>query len=562
MATARENRARKAESRSWHKGDLMAVAAILAGYALALALMPIQHNFSYVDDWVFFRAAERIVDGQGFVPPDFGQMSLVSHAYWGALFGSLLGMNLTVVTAATMVMGLVACLSFYAILRLLGFTPGLSGLGVALMAFNPFFVTLSYSFMTEITFVAFMLLSCLFYLLGIRERGPGIRDQGSGIRDRSSFVLRPSSFVMLGLGGLFAALAFLTRQFGLALPVAVLVWLLLARKASWGRAAAIMGLPVAAVVGYYALVGGGGSTFSDSQSRNEIMGLFSSLDAWTHRLKSLSFALPMIGLAAPLFLKVRWWVPAGLMAVVAGGVVAIQGNRRDESVALSAHVAEPFDIGQPFRLEFTPFWWVAAAITVWAVFRLAEQAWPGLRTLIGGRRRIEPVEFFYLAGIFLLAGTFLARMEIYVRYLLPVIPFVIIAGLKQLEGRSVRQLTPTLAVLVITGAVAIALHLDDYSFLKTRWQAGHDLVAQGVPYTQINNGFTWDSYYLYDRALREVGSRDLETLGAETLPEKIIDPVYVIGVNQPEGYTTVRTYNYFSLLDGMTNREIYVMRRN
>ncbi|MGA7732352.1 MAG: glycosyltransferase family 39 protein [Chloroflexia bacterium] len=559
------------------RGDLMAVAAILAGYALALALMPIQHNFSYVDDWVFFRAAERIVDGQGFVPPDFGQMSLVSHAYWGALFGSLLGMNLTVATAATMVMGLVACLSFYAILRLLGFTPGLSGLGVALMAFNPFFVTLSYSFMTEVTFVAFMLLSCLCYLLGIRERTTvdggrwtvdgentkrETRNASMGIHRLSSTVYRLSSIAWLAAGGLFAALAFLTRQFGLALPVAVLVWLVVARKASWGRAAAVMGLPVAAVVGYYALVGGGGSTFSDSQSRNEIMGLFTSLDAWTHRLKSLSFALPMIGLAVPLFLKVRWWVPAGLLAVVAGAVVAIQGNRRDESVALSAHVAEPFDIGQPFRLEFTPFWWVAAAITVWAVFRLAEQAWPGLRALIGGRRRIEPVEFFYLAGIFLLAGTFLARMEIYVRYLLPVIPFVIIAGLKQLEGRSVRQLAPTLAVLVITGAVAIALHLDDYSFLKTRWQAGHDLVAQGVPYTQINNGFTWDSYYLYDQALREVGSRDLETLGAETLPEKIIDPVYVIGVNQPEGYTTVRTYNYFSLLDGMTNREIYVMRRN
>jgi 4-amino-4-deoxy-L-arabinose transferase-like glycosyltransferase len=535
---------------------------ILAGYALALVLMPIQRNFSYVDDWVFFRAAERIVDGQGFVPPDFGQMSLVSHAYWGALFGSLFGMDFTAATAATMMMGLVACLSFYAILRLLGFTPGLSGLGVALMAFNPFFVTLSYSYMTEVTFVAFMLLSCLCYLLGIRDQGPGARDQGLGIREWSSFVIRHSSFVMLALGGLFAALAFLTRQFGLALPVAVLVWLVFARKASWGRSAAVMGVPVAAVVGYYALVGGGGSTFSDSQSRNEILGLFTSLDAWTHRLKSLSFALPMIGLAAPLFLKVRWWIPAGLLAVVAGAVVAIQGSRRDESVALSAHVAEPFDIGQPFRLEFTPFWWVAAAITVWAVFRLLEQAWPGLRALIGGGRRIEPVECLYLVGIFLLAGTFLARMEIYVRYLLPVIPFVIIAGLKQLEGRSMRQIAPTLAVLVITGAVGVALHLDDYSFLKARWQAGHDLVAQGVPYTQINNGFTWDGYYLYDQALREVGSRDLETLGSETLPEKIIDPVFVIGINQPEGYTTVHTYSYFSLLDGMTSRKIYVMKRN
>jgi len=535
------------------RGDVAAIAAILLAFALALILMPIRRDFAYVDDWVFARTVEKIVGGQGFVQPDLGQMTLVSHAYWGALFAWLFGMNFTTLTAANMALALLAALTFYAILRRLDFTPGLSLLGTSLLVLNPFFVTLSYSFMTEISFLALMLVSSLFYLLGF---------QSERSHDGTAAVTNRLRIGCLWLGSLFAALAFLDRQFALALPLAALLWLVLARKATWANIIAVIALPLVAVVSYYLLVSGSGSTFSDSQSRSELLGLFTSLNGWVYRMKSLSFALPMIGLAAPLFLRVRLWFVAGPLAAIAAGVVWIQGARREESVVVGDHVALPFDIAQPFRLEFTLFWSVAAAITVWSVFRMAEQAWPGFRALIARKRQIEPIEFFYVAGLVLLAVTFVARMEIYIRYLLPVLPFVIIAGLTQLRGLSLWRLAPTLAVIVVMGATSIALHLDDYSFLQTRWQAGNDLVAQGVPYTQINNGFTWDSYYLYDRALQQIGHRDVTNLGSETLPEKIIDPVYVIGVNQPGDYSTVRVYPYFSLLDGLTTHDIYVMKRN
>jgi hypothetical protein len=533
--------------RTLERPDVKAVAAILVAFALALTLMPVRRDFAYVDDWVFARTVEKIVAGQGFVQPDLGQMTLVSHAYWGALFAWLFGMSFTVLTAANMTLALVASLAFYAILRRLGFAPGLSLLGTALLVLNPFFVTLSYSFMTEISFIAFMLLSCLFYLLGFEPEHPREGRLQTG---------------WLWLGGLFAALAFLDRQFGLALPVAALLWLFLARKASWASVIAVAALPLVAIVGYYLSVSGSGSTFSDSQSRSELLGLFTGVGGWVYRLKSLSFALPMIGLAAPIFLKVRWWFLAAPLALIAAVVVAIQGARRDESVVAGGHMAQPFDVAQPFRLEFTPFWWAAAALTVWAVFCLAERAWPGLQILVKRKRQIEPIEFFYIVGLTLLAGTFVARMEIYIRYLLPVSPFVIIAGLTQMRGLPLRRLAPTLAALLVMGAASIALHLDDYSFLQARWQAGRDLVAQGVPYTQINNGFTWDSYYLYDRALQQIGHRDVANLGLQTLPEQIIDPVYVIGVNQPAGYSTVSVYPYFSLLDGLVTHDIYVMKRN
>src|SRR5262249_55678086 len=149
------------------------------------------------------------------------QSTMATHAYWGALFATLFGDNFTNFTAATMVMSLVAALTFYILLRRLDFTPGLSGLGVALLTLNPYFINLSYSFMTEITFLALLLLSCLFYFEGLSGRGDG----------------------WLWLGSIFATLTFLTRQFGLAVAVSALLWLLYARKISWVRAAAVLLLP-------------------------------------------------------------------------------------------------------------------------------------------------------------------------------------------------------------------------------------------------------------------------------------------------------------------------------
>jgi hypothetical protein len=531
---------------SLDKRDLVACALIAMSYAIMVLLMPIARNFAYVDDWTFAHTVEAIAVGQGFRPSELGQMTLATHAHWGALFDLLLGVSFTSLTAANMVMSLVAALTFYVLLRRVGLEPGWSGLGVAMLVFNPFFLGLSYSFMTEITFVAMMLLTCLCYFEGLRGMSMG------------------TGYGWLWLGSVFAALTFLTRQFGLALPLAAILWLLYARKLSWSRLASVALVPAVVTIGYFAWSSGFGPTLSGSQGQEELLGLLYSPNAWAQRLKSIHFAAPLLGLTVPLFARVRrWWLVLPLAAASAV-VVYIQGNRRVDFVQNNQAVAAPFDVAQPFRLEFSPLWAVGAVLTVWLVVRLAEQGGPGLIAVLRRRRRLEPIDFLYLTGIILLVGTFLARMEFFVRYMLPVLPFVIIAGLAQFRILPARKLATGVTVLAVLAVAisGIALHLDDYDFLAARWQAGHDLVAQGVPYEKINNGFTWDAYYLYDEALKRYAIHDLASLGNTTLPEKIIDPEYVIGVDQLPGYHVVKNYPYFSRLDGMAIHQIYVMQRN
>jgi len=145
---------------------------------------------------------------------------------------------------------------------------------------------------------------------------------------------------------------------------------------------------------------------------------------------------------------------------------------------------------------------------------------------------------------------------------LTILPFIIAAGLVSLQGRSVRALAPVLVGLAAVAACSAALHLDEYEFLSMRWGAGHELVAQGVPYTKINNGFMWDAYYLYEQALEQFNIHDVSELGNLTLPERVIDPEYVIDINRQPGYHTAKVYRYFSRLDGITTHEFYVLKRD
>src|SRR5438045_6696550 len=88
--------------------DILAVLLVLAGYTLAVLLMPLGRDFAYDDDWTFTHSVESIVGGQGFAPSELGQMSLVTHAYWGALFAKLFGMSFTSLNIATMAMSIIA----------------------------------------------------------------------------------------------------------------------------------------------------------------------------------------------------------------------------------------------------------------------------------------------------------------------------------------------------------------------------------------------------------------------------------------------------------------------
>ena len=526
-------------------GDRIAVGAIVLGFLLMVVLMPPVRNFAMLDDWVYTHSAERIVNGQGLAPSDYAQATLVFHAYWGAAFIALLGETFTALAMSTIVLSLVGTLAFYAILRVLGFSAGLSGVGVAILALNPFYLYLSYTYMTEVTFTAVMLVACLCYLLGVRDRG---------------------SIGWLALGGVFAALAFLTRQFGLALPMAALIWLVLARKFTIGKAAAVGLLPLVAVVGYYAWSSGFGPSYSSSVAREELIELLHPGE-WAQRASRLVyFALFLPGLTIALWSRPKRWRIALALAVLTAGAafvlwqvkLRLVGEGQSSVDELSFMWLRPvFGDGVVITLVYT----LGAGLMAWLVFGMVERGWP---VVVGvARRRVEapPAMLFFLVGVILFAGTYLVSAGFLDRYWVPILPFLIAGGLYGVKGRSLRSMIPVWVAIGVMGLYGVLIHLDDYAQMEARWAAGRELVASGVPLERIENGYAWDGYYMWESSIAHYPSLDIKVIGRIFPPYEVIVPDYVIDSAPREGYSVLKTYPYFSFLDGQGYREMLVLKR-
>ncbi len=550
----------------WGRADWRNLGLILAAYLIVMWLMPIDHHFAFIDDWSWYRSTEQIVNGAGFRPPDFSCATLVSHVYWGAGFAYLFGLSFTVLTAANMVMSLIGVLAFYLLLRRLGYRANLSGLGAATLALNPLYVTYSYSYMTDITFVALLLVGCLCYCIGLGRSGAV---GGEGVIDHTSTAsasnlkpqtsnLKPRSDLWLWLGSGCSALAFLDRQFGLALPLAALIWLGYNRRLNWRNLLATLLIPLLVFGSYTLWRSGFPLTFGDRYcTAGGLQGWLSNFDLeLTGRSMRLLADLPLLGLTIPLFSRVaRWWVGIFWLVVLAYVTYQFYPALRGASVPSSI---PPADYAPP-ELDSSPIWWLGALLVAWLLAGLSERLAIWLHTFLPRRQR-ELKDFIYLTATILLLGTFAVNQVIYVRYLLPLLPFLIIALLPPLQEWSGRELALCGLLVGLVGTYAVADHLDTYDYYTVHWQADEDVIAQGVNYDKLDGGFAWNGYHLYEESLRRV---DVSTLGlGEFAPNRLIDREYTLSPTPLRGYHLVRQYPYYSRLTGFTTRYILVLQRD
>ena len=528
---------------SLHKRDLLALAIILAGFALVVLVMPIQRNYAYIDDWTYTHSVEQIIRGQGFRPSEYAQATLATHAYWGALFAALFGMSFSTMTAATMTLSFVAAIAFYVLLRQLGFGPTLSGLGTALLALNPYFLNLSYSFMTDITFLAMLLLSCLFYFRALETDGIG----------------------WLWVASMFGAMSFLTRQFGIVIPAVTLLWLLYARKLSWSRLAAAALIPAVAFVGYFLWSRGFGPTFSSSVSREELLDLVRGPSTWITRASHFWYlGLFVPGLMVPLMTRVRYWKIIGGLAVVAAAGAFVLWQVKNGLVEQGQGTLNELSYSwlQPLISNPAPIYIVGAALTVWLIGGMVERAWPGFVALVKRRREPQPSDFFYAVGIILFMGTYLISSGFLDRYWLPILPFLIAGGLMPFKGRSIVVLAPALVIFAVVAFYGATVRSNERDRSTAQWEAGQWLVAQGIPYNKIENGYSWDGYYLHDEPRKQLGNLDINKIGRVFPPTLVIDPEYIINTSQRQGYHVLKSFPYGSKLWPAVDHQWLVMQRN
>ena len=170
---------------------------LLLWIAMAILVNP-TGDFPLNDDWSFGRAVRTLVDEGKYSPTGWTSMPLLTHVLWGSLFCLPFGFSFTTLRVSTLVMGALGVLVTYGILREIRGDTRIPFLGALVVAVNPLYFSLSHTFMTDVTFGGFSLLS-LFYLVRGLERG------------------RPFE---LAAGHLLACCAALNRQLGIAIPLA------------------------------------------------------------------------------------------------------------------------------------------------------------------------------------------------------------------------------------------------------------------------------------------------------------------------------------------------------
>jgi 4-amino-4-deoxy-L-arabinose transferase-like glycosyltransferase len=564
------NAAQKALRLTFHvsRVDLRNLALLLLGFVCLLVILPPARIYPVGDDWSYSQSVSDLLNW-AYKPHDWPQAISLGHLAWGALFSSVFGESFTVLTISNLVMSAICLLVFYLLLRDLHVSPGSALLGVAVLGLNPIYLYLSYSFMTDITFLTYLLGACLCYLRGIRDGRVGW---------------------LLG-GSVAAALAYLTRQYGILVMPVALGYLWWVRRWTWRRVIVITAIPVAAAI-LYALWQRGQPApliaLQMAQYGGKITTHLGEFVLW--RAQRIAWLLPGLGLSLLPCLRLprRNWLLVSFLGFVlfcglqgayaAEGPFSVNGNIIDDTGSLM-------------------YYYVAAAIwssQIWSLLALVgvvnfclygaallEQMWRWLcaRPWRGPNRLENPALFLYALGLPLAAVVVLLTPFVFDRYWLVILPILILPALRTsaeyrvlsaewpvhtrhspLATRHSSLVLGRWLALVPIALFALLGQRDYISHAAARWQGAQSLVAQGVDPKHIKAGYEWDDWYSFQEGARFIrATNDLTHI--DYPPDAVKDPVYRVADLPFDGYTQVGSLPYKSLLEGGITRHVLLLKR-
>lgn len=543
---------------------------VLGCFAASAAVVPTLAPVATTDDWGYTRSVEILLaEGRLTILPAVAAAA-VFQVLWGALFGLLFGMELGVMRLSTVVAAAIAAVALSGLCRQLGVERGRAALGAAAFLFNPLAFALAFSFMTDLHFVTWMTVSTYFYVKGLGNE-PGA--------DRALLA-----------GSAFAAVAFLVRQQGALIPLAVVCFLVATRRMGPHRAGLATLLRVGAIptltVAGYALwlrfvhgVPGVQRSFAAETGAAGGAGVARlARDLAVIELMYLGFfVLPIVAAVAPgLWRAVRSITTpaallfAGWLAFLAAGVTYLtMSGRRMPYVPqfLGAGGIGPPDVrGSRPHLFHDPFFDAATVVCAAAAAVL------GLllcRALCGRRDRtserawlVAAVFAGQVAGVLPPSIHYLNRGGSLDRYLLPLLPLGI--ALILWAVRDLRLARPlAVAVIAVFALFSVAATRDYLTYLDAVWDVAREANEAGVPNTRLDAGAAWDGYHLYTDGMAQG-----ITVPRSRAPRpwwlnfygKPSDASYVVSGEMVGGYRVVWGRRYDSWLP-QAPTTLYLLRR-
>ncbi len=544
-------------------GTVVHLLAIGLLWGLAMLLVDYRGDFPLNDDWSYGIAVQRLVEEGTYEPTAWTSMSLISQVGWGSVFSYLFGFSFEVLRLSTLLLSLLTLFGIYLTVRQLNESGGIALLVTLLIAFNPIFFALSYTFMTDVPFLGFSVVALFFSLR----------------------YLESESVPHLIVATVFATLAVLGRQTGLYVPIALGLTILYRHglKARFLLAATLPGLfCLGTLLGYQFWLDQTARTPElYGKQTQDLIDIVSSPAQWPIAFAKSTFVaimylglflLPLLGLllafgtnAPPVCWFKKWLTRAilpvgaliGAVVFFTGEVMPLEGNILSEAGIGPLTLYDVYVLNLPNAGALPGgFWMVVTTITAIGAATFLVYGCSVIRFAIIAfvrqpRNHRHYVRFFLLAGnaVYFAPMLFLG---FYDRYLLS--PLVLISLLLALDLRGLprpKLIPPSVALLLLFAYYSVAGTHDYLSWNRARWQVLRYVSEhEKIPYRQINGGFEYNGFMLFtDESLRAKKTQKWWTKE---------DDRYVVTFGRVANYGVVQSYEYNRWLPFSTGK-IFVL---
>lgn len=525
---------------------------ILLGAMLACFIyIPPFYEVPQNDDWAYFQSLEYWIKTGELKHWGWNDPILLFQLWWGKLFASIFGLSYSTLRCSTLVLFMCGIIAMYFLQVELAIPRKWATLGALMLFFNPFSLTLAYSFNTDIPYLSLIIIGQLFLIRGVS-------------RDH---------ILCIALASLFMVLAFLVRQTALFVIVSSVLYVYFFTNLKRKKlAAAIFLLPFAiAFLLYLQWMSGQeykGWPYASNNSmisfantsKNEIAGFFvnAAIHGYVIFLHLSLLMIPLLtGCTATQFrdqstrgkyalfiipliyvILLLWLESSGDGWPFIGNYLTREGIfPGDYRVFIGDPQTQMGVFSDDYRTFVAPYAWfnILALLSVFFAIKLTFQISKTAK------------QFFYKTNSALCALVFFGLIQflpmlllevIYDRYILVLLPATIIYLMKCIKDSKFKLCLALSIFLFVQTIEYTRVYIDR---AKLRWEIAHQLVEEGVKPESIYAGFEWSASYLYPLALDRLGARPPFVMKPEALPWHPLEH-FVCLVGEQKTYVLYKEY--------------------
>jgi 4-amino-4-deoxy-L-arabinose transferase-like glycosyltransferase len=503
---------------------------VVAVWVLAVVLVDPRADVPLIDDWTYAASVEQILAGQGFAISPWSSTFPAAQIWWGVLFAAVGGFSFTTLRLSTLVLGCGGALALLGLLRALGVRPRAALLGALTFSLYPVGFVLSFTYMTDVPFVAVTIAGLWALVSGLR----GAARDGDGAAPRwhageGDHYPRAAALAWITLGLGLAVVAYLIRPVAIAIPLGLLATAVVHRDLRGRAATALLALGALAAMGgaagvamrLWPYVGEGG--FAWRIPRLAYVFLVSPViyaEALLSQLAHLGLAALPVLVATAAARGRRPWRTATALLAAAAAVSLVAPETVSALKPKATWSVEELGAARPLLQGLAPRTaaraWVELAATgvgLVAAAGLLARLRRGLRA--GGALRTPGFTCVLAFGAASL-GLCFGLWFFYDRYYLPLVPVVLAIALAEVRvpgaapgrrpaaplappshERPALRLFPATLALVALAALDVTGTRDMLDYATAVSGAVDRLAAAGVPYDQMDAGYVESGWRLY-----------------------------------------------------------------